>query len=124
MTVAYMPTATGMPNNGFEGTRFLDYPVFEGLLLQDLYSADRPAGTGPFHLSGFVPRTSAELTKNDSCWDRAPIPTSVACCCCRCRKRQRASPHFAPSGRLQHHHGQLPAWLAPVHPEGRRDALP
>jgi len=33
-----------------------------------------PAGTGPFRLSRFVPRTSAELTRNDGYWDRARVP--------------------------------------------------
>jgi peptide/nickel transport system substrate-binding protein len=32
MTAADVPTTTGMPNNGFEGMRFLGYPVFEGLV--------------------------------------------------------------------------------------------
>ena len=35
MTASDIPTATGMPNNGFEGMRFLGYPVFEGLVLWD-----------------------------------------------------------------------------------------
>src|SRR5262249_33053845 len=36
MTAADIPTTTGMPNNGFEGMRFLGYPIFEGLVLWDL----------------------------------------------------------------------------------------
>ena len=36
MTAADIPTATGLPNNGFEGMRFLGYPIFEGLVLWDL----------------------------------------------------------------------------------------
>ena len=36
-----------MPNNGFEGMRFLGYPVFEGLVLWDLSRADRPATLRP-----------------------------------------------------------------------------
>jgi peptide/nickel transport system substrate-binding protein len=47
MTVADIPTTTGMPNNGFEGMRFLGYPIFEGLVLWDLASADRLAGLRP-----------------------------------------------------------------------------
>ena len=47
MTAADVPTTTGMPNNGFEGMRFLGYPVFESLVLWDLSSADRPAGLRP-----------------------------------------------------------------------------
>jgi peptide/nickel transport system substrate-binding protein len=30
MTASDIPTTTGMPNNGFEGLRFLGYPIFEG----------------------------------------------------------------------------------------------
>jgi ABC-type transport system substrate-binding protein len=47
MTAADTPTATGMPNNGFEGMRFLGYPVFEGLVLWDLTRTDRLAGLRP-----------------------------------------------------------------------------
>ncbi|MCB4822409.1 ABC transporter substrate-binding protein [Roseicella aerolata] len=35
MTASDVPTTTGMPNNGFEGMRFLGYPVFEGLAAWD-----------------------------------------------------------------------------------------
>ena len=28
MTASDIPTATGLPNNGFEGMRFLGYPIF------------------------------------------------------------------------------------------------
>ncbi|MDP4023325.1 ABC transporter substrate-binding protein [Methylobacterium sp. NEAU 140] len=47
MTATDIPTATGMPNNGFEGMRFLGYPVFEGLVQWDLRSTDRLAGLKP-----------------------------------------------------------------------------
>jgi peptide/nickel transport system substrate-binding protein len=47
MTAADVPTTTGMPNNGFEGVRFLGYPIFEGLVLWDLSRADRPATLRP-----------------------------------------------------------------------------
>ncbi len=36
MTASDVPTTTGMPNNGFEGMRFLGYPSFEALTLWDL----------------------------------------------------------------------------------------
>ena len=39
MTASDIPTTTGMPNNGFEGMRFLGYPAFEGLVLWDLSRA-------------------------------------------------------------------------------------
>ena len=47
MTAADVPTATGMPNNGFEGMRFLGYPAFEGLILWDLTRTDRLATLRP-----------------------------------------------------------------------------
>ncbi|MGY2047672.1 ABC transporter substrate-binding protein [Methylobacterium sp. JK268] len=47
MTASDVPTATGMPNNGFEGMRFLGYPVFEGLVLWDLTRTDRLAPLRP-----------------------------------------------------------------------------
>jgi len=47
MTAADVPTTTGMPNNGFEGMRFLGYPIFEGLVLWDLSRTDRLAGLRP-----------------------------------------------------------------------------
>jgi len=47
MTASDIPTATGLPNNGFEGMRFLGYPIFEGLVLWDLAGADRLAGLRP-----------------------------------------------------------------------------
>ena len=36
MTASDVPTTTGAPDNGFEGLRFLGYPVYEGLVLWDL----------------------------------------------------------------------------------------
>ncbi len=47
MTAADVPTTTGMPNNGFEGMRFLGYPVFEPLIDWDLSSVDKPADLRP-----------------------------------------------------------------------------
>jgi peptide/nickel transport system substrate-binding protein len=47
MTASDVPTTTGMPNNGFEGMRFLGYPIFEGLVLWDLTNADHLAGLRP-----------------------------------------------------------------------------
>jgi peptide/nickel transport system substrate-binding protein len=47
MTASDIPTTTGLPNNGFEGLRFLGYPIFEGLVLWDLSRADRLAGLRP-----------------------------------------------------------------------------
>jgi ABC-type transport system substrate-binding protein len=47
MTASDIPTTTGMPNNGFEGMRFLGYPIFEGLVLWDLTRTDRVADLRP-----------------------------------------------------------------------------
>jgi peptide/nickel transport system substrate-binding protein len=59
MTAADIPTTTGMPNNGWEGMRFLGYPVFEGLILWDLSHADKLATLRP----GLA--TSWEQSPND-----------------------------------------------------------
>jgi len=47
MTASDVPTTTGMPNNGYEGMRFLGYPIFEGLVLWDLSSAGTLADIRP-----------------------------------------------------------------------------
>jgi ABC-type transport system substrate-binding protein len=47
MTAGDIPTTTGLPNNGFEGMRFLGYPIFEALVLWDLSSSDKLAGLRP-----------------------------------------------------------------------------
>jgi hypothetical protein len=47
MTASDVPTTTGAPDNGYEGMRFLGYPVFEGLVLWDLTSADKLADIRP-----------------------------------------------------------------------------
>jgi peptide/nickel transport system substrate-binding protein len=47
MTASDVPTTTGAPDNGFEGVRFLGYPVYEGLVLWDLSRADRLAEIRP-----------------------------------------------------------------------------
>jgi peptide/nickel transport system substrate-binding protein len=59
MTASDIPTTAELPNNGFEGLRFLGYPVFEGLVLWDLYRADRLAGLNP------GPAESWEQVAND-----------------------------------------------------------
>jgi peptide/nickel transport system substrate-binding protein len=47
MTASDIPTSTGLPNNGFEGMRFLGYPIFEGLVLWDLAGTEKLAGLRP-----------------------------------------------------------------------------
>ncbi len=44
MTASDIPSTTGMPNNGFEGMRFMGFPIFEGLIAFDLTT------TGPVKL--------------------------------------------------------------------------
>src|SRR5438093_2695310 len=47
MTASDVPTTTGAPDNGFEGLRFLGYPVYEGLVLWDLTRGDKLAEIRP-----------------------------------------------------------------------------
>src|SRR5215510_5996314 len=47
MTASDVPTTTGAPDNGYEGVRFLGYPIFEGLVLWDLTRADKLAEIRP-----------------------------------------------------------------------------
>jgi ABC-type transport system substrate-binding protein len=48
MTAADLPSAHGIPNNGFEGYRFLGYPPYDGLVNWDLqHNPDKPADIVP-----------------------------------------------------------------------------
>jgi peptide/nickel transport system substrate-binding protein len=48
MTAADLPTAHGIPNNGFEGFRFLGYPPYDALVNWDLrHNPDKPADITP-----------------------------------------------------------------------------
>ena len=47
MTASDVPTTTGVPNNGFEGVRFLGYTAFDSLVLWDLTRADKVADIRP-----------------------------------------------------------------------------
>ncbi len=47
MTASDVPTTTGMPNNGFEGMRFLGYPVFEPLVAWDHSNPSRLSDIKP-----------------------------------------------------------------------------
>src|SRR3954463_10852042 len=49
MTASDIPTTSGMPNNGFEGMRFLGFPIFQGLIGFDL-TTTRPVKLLP-HLA-------------------------------------------------------------------------
>jgi peptide/nickel transport system substrate-binding protein len=43
MTAADIPTTTGVPNNGFEGFRFLGYPPYDALVNWDFRQTEKPA---------------------------------------------------------------------------------
>ncbi len=48
MTAADLPSTHGIPNNGFEGFRFLGYPPYDGLVNWDLrHNKDKPAVIEP-----------------------------------------------------------------------------
>ena len=47
MTAADLPTVTGIPNNGGEGSRFLGYPVYDSIINWDFYHTDQTAGVTP-----------------------------------------------------------------------------
>jgi len=56
MTAADLPSTHGIPNNGFEGFRFLGYPPYDGLVNWDLRSnPDKPAMIKPGLLTEFHP---------------------------------------------------------------------
>ncbi len=48
MTAADVPTTTGAPTQGLEGTRFAGYPAFEPLVMWDLRKTDNPPGVLPW----------------------------------------------------------------------------
>ena len=47
MTATDVPTTTGVPNNGFEGVRFMGFTGFDSLVLWDLSKADKAADIVP-----------------------------------------------------------------------------
>ena len=47
MTASDIPTATGIPNNGGEGFRFLGFPAFDGLIDWNFTKPDQIAGLTP-----------------------------------------------------------------------------
>jgi ABC-type transport system substrate-binding protein len=47
MTATDVPTTTGVPNNGFEGVRFLGFTAYDALVNWDLSRADVPADIVP-----------------------------------------------------------------------------
>jgi ABC-type transport system substrate-binding protein len=53
MTASDIPRSNGIPDNGFEGYRFLGYPIFEGLVLWDLSRTDRVADLRPGLAEGY-----------------------------------------------------------------------
>jgi peptide/nickel transport system substrate-binding protein len=56
MTAADLPSAHGIPNNGFEGYRFLGYPPYDGLVNWDLrHNPDQPATITPGLFTSWKP---------------------------------------------------------------------
>ena len=47
MTATDVPTTTGVPNNGFEGVRFMGFTAFDALVNWDLSKADTAADIVP-----------------------------------------------------------------------------
>src|SRR5439155_9379095 len=47
MTATDVPTTTGVPNNGFEGVRFMGFTAFDALVNWDLTKADTAADIVP-----------------------------------------------------------------------------
>ena len=62
MTASDIPTASGMPNNGFEGMRFLGFPVFQGLIGFDLTT------TGPVKLVPMLAETWEQAADDKKTW--------------------------------------------------------
>jgi peptide/nickel transport system substrate-binding protein len=62
MTAADLPSSHGIPNNGFEGYRFLGYPPYDGLVNWDLrHDPDKPANITPGLFSAWEPDKSNPL---------------------------------------------------------------
>ena len=61
MTASDIPTAPGMPNNGFEGMRFLGFPIFQGLILFDLATTGPRAAAAPGREMGAGGRRQEDL---------------------------------------------------------------
>ncbi len=56
MTAADLPSTHGIPNNGFEGFRFLGYPPYDALVNWDLRNhPDQPANIVPGLFSAWHP---------------------------------------------------------------------
>ncbi|MCB1744852.1 MAG: 4-phytase, partial [Gammaproteobacteria bacterium] len=103
MTAADVPTTTGMPNNGYEGMRFLGYPVFEGLVLWDLSSADKLADLRPglaeswTQAEGEPTRWVFKLRQGVRFHDGAPFNADAAIWNLE-RYYDKDSPQFEPQG--------------------------
>jgi peptide/nickel transport system substrate-binding protein len=56
MTAADLPSAHGIPNNGFEGYRFLGYPPYDALVNWDMrHNPDKPADITPGLFTSWKP---------------------------------------------------------------------
>ena len=75
MTASDVPTTTGMPNNGFEGMRFLGYPAFEGLVLWDLFGdLPLPLGVAGHEGSTVIVGLNGLRLLREAAW-RRPTPS-------------------------------------------------
>jgi ABC-type transport system substrate-binding protein len=62
MTAADLPSSHGIPNNGFEGYRFLGYPPYDALVNWDLrHNPDKPADITPGLFTAWKPDESNPL---------------------------------------------------------------
>src|SRR5947207_11752962 len=62
MTASDIPTTSGMPNNGFEGMRFLGFPIFQGLIGFDLTT------TGPVKLLPHLAESWEQAADDKKVW--------------------------------------------------------
>ncbi len=83
MTASDIPTATGMPNNGFEGMRFMGYPIFEGLVLWDLTQNRSVGGAAPWPRGemGAGSRRQEQLDLPSASWRQIPRRYRFQCRC-------------------------------------------
>ena len=73
MTAADIPTTHGIPNNGFEGVRFLGYQPYDALVNWDLRNnPDKPATITPGLFTAFQQQLGLKLEST-----KAPVDVLV-----------------------------------------------